>query len=234
MSETQFLGLPLLEPAQAQKHVTVNEALSRLDGVSQLVLSDIGVTNPPTQISGAYGVGSGATNAWYGQDGRIAIASNGGWEFVTPMRGWRAWIESSDKSAIFDGSGWVPGAGTLSGNGAGLSFETVEIDHTIASGASSTTVVVFPAQSVVFAVTGRVLQSITGTANGFSLGVAGVSPDRYGSGIGLAQNSWVRGISSSPVTYYNDTPLTLTAENGTFTDGEIRLCAHIMTFRLPG
>ncbi len=84
MSETQFLGLPLLEPAQAQKHVTVNEALSRLDGVSQLVLSDIGVTNPPTQISGAYGVGSGATNAWYGQDGRIPNRHLKRWQFYHP------------------------------------------------------------------------------------------------------------------------------------------------------
>ena len=31
MTDTSQLGLPLLEPAQAQKHVTVNEALVRLD-----------------------------------------------------------------------------------------------------------------------------------------------------------------------------------------------------------
>ena len=33
---TARLGLPLLQPAQAQKHVTVNDALVRLDGVDGL------------------------------------------------------------------------------------------------------------------------------------------------------------------------------------------------------
>ncbi len=33
MTDTTRLGLPLLAPAQAQKHVTVNEALGRLDAV---------------------------------------------------------------------------------------------------------------------------------------------------------------------------------------------------------
>ena len=33
---TARLGLPLLQPAQAQKHVTVNEALMRLDGLVNL------------------------------------------------------------------------------------------------------------------------------------------------------------------------------------------------------
>ena len=47
MSETTQLGLPLLQPAQAQKHVTVNEALVRLDGLTQLVLASATVTAPP-------------------------------------------------------------------------------------------------------------------------------------------------------------------------------------------
>jgi hypothetical protein len=36
MTETANLALPLVQPAQAQKHVTVNEALARLDGLTQL------------------------------------------------------------------------------------------------------------------------------------------------------------------------------------------------------
>ena len=38
MNETTQLKLPLLQPAQAQKHVTVNEALALLD---QLALLDL-------------------------------------------------------------------------------------------------------------------------------------------------------------------------------------------------
>ena len=36
MSDTYQFGLPLVQAAQAQKHVTVNEALTRLDAVAQM------------------------------------------------------------------------------------------------------------------------------------------------------------------------------------------------------
>ena len=36
MARTAQLDLPLVMPAQAQKHVTVNEALARLDAAAQL------------------------------------------------------------------------------------------------------------------------------------------------------------------------------------------------------
>ena len=36
MAKTAQLDLPLVMPAQAQKHVTVNEALARLDAAAQL------------------------------------------------------------------------------------------------------------------------------------------------------------------------------------------------------
>ena len=38
MADTTNLTLPLLAASQAQKHVTVNEALTRLDGMVQLTL----------------------------------------------------------------------------------------------------------------------------------------------------------------------------------------------------
>ena len=39
MSETSQLKLPLLQTAQAQKHVTVNEALALLDQLVQMSVS---------------------------------------------------------------------------------------------------------------------------------------------------------------------------------------------------
>lgn len=47
---TSNLELPLLLPAQAQKHVTVNDALVRLDGAVDLVLQSISRTTPPTPV----------------------------------------------------------------------------------------------------------------------------------------------------------------------------------------
>lgn len=44
---TSRLELPLILPSQAQKHVTHNEALLRLDGLVQLVLEGLEATTPP-------------------------------------------------------------------------------------------------------------------------------------------------------------------------------------------
>ena len=46
MADTTNLTLPLLAASQAQKHVTVNEALSRLDGMVQLRLLSISTATP--------------------------------------------------------------------------------------------------------------------------------------------------------------------------------------------
>ena len=51
MARTAQLGLPLVMPAQAQKHVTVNEALVRLDAAAQLrVISS--VVGEPARVGG--------------------------------------------------------------------------------------------------------------------------------------------------------------------------------------
>src|SRR5690606_23097021 len=63
--------LPLLQPAQAQKHVTVNESLLRLDGLVNLVLQSAGSGQPPAVVEGeCWWVPPGAVDAWAGQEGR--------------------------------------------------------------------------------------------------------------------------------------------------------------------
>ncbi len=47
MTGTTHLDLPLLAAAQAQKHVTLNEALTRLDAVVQLSVRSRSIANPP-------------------------------------------------------------------------------------------------------------------------------------------------------------------------------------------
>ena len=60
MSEvSSILSLPYIQPSQAQKHVTHNEALLILDVATQLVVKGIDVTTPPSSPDdGAlYGLG---------------------------------------------------------------------------------------------------------------------------------------------------------------------------------
>jgi hypothetical protein len=232
MNETANLALPLLAPAQAQKHVTVNEALVRLDGITQLRLSSVTETNPPAAIEGlAYGVPSGAVNAWAGQEGRVAVASGGGWVFVAPSRGWNALVLDAGALAVFDGAAWRIGAMTLTPSGASLAMRSVEVDVTLSAGGGVTTPILFPARSIAYGVTGRVITTITGAAASWDLGVTD-ELQRFGSGLGLSQNSWVNG-PSAPQVFWSPTALEITAQGGDFAGGTIRLAAHYAELALP-
>ncbi|MEM9708433.1 MAG: DUF2793 domain-containing protein [Pseudomonadota bacterium] len=232
MADTPRFQLPLVAPSQAQKHVTVNEALTRIDALAQLVLASTTEAVPPSQpAEGAvYSVPDGAVNDWSGETGRLAIAIGGGWSFADPAVGWTAYIVDEAREAVWDGSGWS-GSGA-SPSGAGMVLRSIEIDHEVGSGPQSVTAAFIPANSLVFAVTGRVTDAIGG-ATDFSLGVDGGSVDRYGSGIGVAQGSYLRGLTSAPLAYDSATGLTLTAGGGDFDGGVLRLVAHIAEFTLP-
>lgn len=234
MSNSANLGMPFLQPAQAQKHVTVNEALVLADAAARLVLASVEVINPPASAGDGtcYGIGSGATGAWAGQDGLIAVADNGGWVFLTPVAGWQAWVADQSVRAIFDGAAWRVGAMALAPGGAATLHEIVEIDHALAVGTTSTATAAIPAMSIVFGVTGLVTTAITGTLTTFRVGVSG-SDNRYGSGYGIAQDSWLRGLTGQPQAYYSDTDLILTGESGDFAGGTVKLCVHLMRLDVP-
>nr|WP_268892044.1 DUF2793 domain-containing protein [Cereibacter sphaeroides] len=72
---TTHLGLPYLLAAQAQKHVTHNEALRLLDGMVQLSVLDRTRTTPPASPADGnrHLVASGATGLWTGWDLNIAF-----------------------------------------------------------------------------------------------------------------------------------------------------------------
>ncbi len=232
MPDTAKLGLPLVAPAQAQKHVTVNESLTRLDALVHLSLASLGgAVAPSSPAEGeVHSVGAGATGVWAGQDGKLAVYANGGWVFLDPQPGWQGW--SGSARVQFDGLDWVEGAGALSANGAGFVHRTVEVDHAVGAGASSTVAAIIPANTIVYGVTGRVLSAIGG-ASSFEVGVSG-STDRYGSGIGAGAGSWLRGLTGSPLAYYADTDLVLTAQGGSFDgSGTLRLAVHFAELTLP-
>ncbi|MBN9033345.1 MAG: hypothetical protein BGO05_05700 [Rhizobiales bacterium 63-7] len=119
MSEqTENLSLPYILPSQAQKHVTHNEALQRLDAVVQLVVTAALSAPPLTPAEGkVYAVTATATGDWAGQEGKLALRQDGAWLFLQPRAGWRAWRADTAAPVLHDGSGWVepplPSSGTM-------------------------------------------------------------------------------------------------------------------------
>jgi len=233
MTDTPRMSLPMLAPAQAQKHVTVNEALARIDAMTHLTLISVDTTTAPVAASDGdiYAVPPGAVNAWAGQDGQLAIVVNGGWVFVPPRRGWRAIVLDQGVQAIWDGSNWRMGAATLSPSGAAMSLKSVEIDVAITVGASVTTPLVIPPRALLFGVTGRVVDAITGGATSWDLGIA-ADTGRFGTGLGVNLNSWVNG-PAAPIVYWDPTALVVTAQGGDFAGGALRLVVHYAELSLP-
>jgi hypothetical protein len=106
---TTHLLLPYILAAQAQKHVTHNEALRILDGLVQLSVFDRDLTAPPGSATDGdrYIVGSGASGDWMGWDLNVALWTDGAWLRLPPRTGWRAWVEDEGLLLVYDGSSWI-------------------------------------------------------------------------------------------------------------------------------
>lgn len=115
MQNTANLALPYLMPSQAQKHVTHNEALAILDAIVQLAVLDRDLAAPPgsPEDGDRHIVAAGATGAWAGQDGKVAVRQDGGWVFLSPRAGWLAFVADEGEVIHFDGSVWASLAGTI-------------------------------------------------------------------------------------------------------------------------
>jgi hypothetical protein len=109
MSDTPNLILPYIAAAQAQKHVTHNEALSLIDGLLQLSIVSRGLNTPPaTAVDGnRYLIGAAPITEWLGHAGQIGLRMEGAWRFLTPRKGWQMWVEAESVPLIFDGTNWI-------------------------------------------------------------------------------------------------------------------------------
>jgi len=234
MDETPNLTLPLLMPAQAQKHVTVNEAFVRIDALANLTLESATVADPPAAAAEglAYFVPPGATGDWAGHEGQIALRTGGGWDFAAPRPGWRGFLRDEGVAVLFAGGSCLRGQVTHSVHGAGLALLVAEAEVTVAAGASHVTAPLIPSHTLVFGVTARVVTALTGTLTAWQLGNPG-APGRYGSGLGTAAGSHANGLLGQPMAFYAPTPLQLDAEGGAFAGGAVRVAVHYLALTLP-
>ena len=102
------LGLPYIQPAQAQKHVTHNEAIERLDMLSQLVVSGFDAETPPAlPVAGdTYALGANPNGDWTGYPDALAMYTGTGWMFIAPQTGWLA-SDPASGLRIWDGAAWI-------------------------------------------------------------------------------------------------------------------------------
>lgn len=109
---TPRLGLPYLAAGQAQKHVTLNEALARLDGLVQTAVESRAVAAQPADpADGAlYILPVDATgDAWAGRPaGTLMRFEAGAWAALTVAEGCLAWIADEALLVARVADGWAP------------------------------------------------------------------------------------------------------------------------------
>ena len=242
---TTHLLLPWMAAAQAQKHVTFNEAVRMLDGLVQLAVLDAHRAAPPAAPADGdrHIVAPGATGAWAGWEGSIAYRVDGAWLRLIPRPGWLAWNAAAGRPVIFDGAAWTPaidalggvalGAETVLARGPSLAATTATVEEALVedlSGAAVETALTIPAGAILLGVSVRVTTAIAG-ATAFHLGTA-ADPQRFGADIGTAAGT-VHAGPVSPAPAAAATPIRLTAVGGDFAGGAVRLAVHALRLQPP-
>lgn len=109
--ESARLRLPLLQPGQAQKEATHNEALTRLDLLTQGSVVAVAVDAPPASpaIGQCWIVGTQPVGDWAGQVGSLAGWTEAGWRFVAPREGMVVAMEGSLIDLRYHAGAWTKG-----------------------------------------------------------------------------------------------------------------------------
>jgi hypothetical protein len=246
MSNTSNLVLPYLAAGQAQKHVTLNESLRKLDAIIQLaVVSATTTAEPASPADGAVWIlPAGKTGTHWSSftAGRIAYYRDGAWVEIMPRHGWLAVVKDSGRLLGFDGSAWSPFAASLtetnifpapqtfaSAHNASLKLDIIEEELTL-SGASVTSSIAIPNGSICFGVSECVTEAVTG-ASSFRVGISGET-NKFGDLLGLLPGSTNFGIIG-PTAFYADTTIVVTANGSNFTGGKVRLAIHVLRITPP-
>lgn len=234
------LSLPLLMPDQAQKHVTVNESLLRLDALVQLSVQSRSVAlEPASPLDGqSWILPQGAVGeAWSAFAGdSLAIWRDGFWSEIMPEQGWRAWVRDESASAVYENAGWTAETGgserPLAAGAAGAATKAVILEEALTSlsGPSVQSSIVIPDRAIILGVSVRTSIAISG-ATSFDCGIAGET-SKFGGTLGVAVGSSNIGVIG-PQAFYADTPLILTANGGDFAGGAVKLAIHALVPMAP-
>lgn len=230
MSQTPHFNLDYLLPEQAQKHVTINDALRRLDGLVQLSVKNRTTSSPPSapENGDRYLVGPEAQDTWEGASANLALYEDTAWHFFAPQSGWRVWDEAARELLIFDGANWQD-LQTLQSTGAA---QQAGLIHQVTTEAAVTDsqLAEIPSHVIFLGLTALVLDEIKGTSR-WRIGVAGDGDNRFGNGLPVAAGTEIRGPADPSLIYWQPTPVIATPEGRRFTAG--RIAVSLFYIRLP-
>ena len=121
------LKLSYLAPAQAQKHVTHNEALRQLDALVQLSVISVSNTPAPQPQNGdRYIIGPSPEGVFGDNENDVAAFQDGAWTYFTPQIGWRAYVLDIAGIYIFNGENWsLPANGAIDVLGVNASADSI-------------------------------------------------------------------------------------------------------------
>lgn len=242
---TARLGLAYIQAAQAQKHVTHNDALRLLDGIVQASVVNRTTSTPPgSPTEGAtYIVAAGGSGVWAGWDGDLALYVDASWYRLEAVAGMRVWDMDADELVVRVGSSWTSLAVAMGfltqasavdiavgANGGTTGLGSLDEELTGLSGASVDTTIQIPDRAICLGVSTRTTASITG-ATSYDCGVAGTL-SKFGGSLGVSLGSTNKGVIG-PEAFYADTPVRLTANGSNFTGGSVSLSIHYLTVGVP-
>lgn len=107
---TARFELPLLAISQAQKEVTHNEALIRIDALLHAVVEDR-LAQAPDAVENDLGkcwlVDDGALGLWSGKSGQIAIWVGADWRYAVPTEGMRVRLRTAQCDLVHVQGTWI-------------------------------------------------------------------------------------------------------------------------------
>jgi hypothetical protein len=103
-------ALPNLFVGQAQKEITHNEALARIDALLHPVVQDE-QASPPASVGDeddgkCWLISASASGIWTGRDGQIARRSGGSWRYLAPVAGMTLWHTSENVRFFYIDGSW--------------------------------------------------------------------------------------------------------------------------------
>lgn len=109
MSDTSpRLNLPFIQAAQAQKHITHNEAIRLLDAIVQLSVEAFGTETPPVVPADGetHAIGASPVGLWAGHAGELAVWLDAAWTFIAPQEGWIAATVGTGEISVYSAGTW--------------------------------------------------------------------------------------------------------------------------------